>query len=85
MGKWVTMKNVFCPHIIHPKQHADGGCWFPLAKREEEQLIDSLTLCCGLYPLQVYLALIKKKDQFNSSLLTTLNPKPYYFTYYYTF
>jgi hypothetical protein len=29
--------------------------------QEGEELIESLTLCCVLYPLQVYLALIIKK------------------------
>jgi hypothetical protein len=75
----------FCPHIIHPKQHADWGVLVPSGQEGRGGVNRFSNFVLWFVPSTSLSSLDKKKDQFNSSLLTTLNPKPYYFTYYYTF
>lgn len=68
-------KMFFCPHIIHPKQPADGGAGslWPRGGRGVNRLFSNFVLC---FVPSTSLSSLDIKDQFYSSLLTTLNPKP---------
>jgi hypothetical protein len=74
MGNEYNEKNVFCPHIIHPKQHADDGVLVPSGQEGRGvNRFSNFVLC---FVPSTSLSSLDIKDQFYSSLLTTLNPKP---------